>query len=340
MNTKNKIEWLLVLQGWAMLWVVIGHAGPADTLEEFPLWARLVYEYAYSFHMPLFIAVSGFLFYLTRINNPKWTYIPMLKEKLVRFGIPFVFFTLFAMILKSLLSSLVVRPSSITFSEFFHAIIYPSEGPMCEFWFLAVIMWLFALYPIWKVALRNTYTIIITSILTIVLHFVVPVNEFLALSRTAQLCSFFWWGILAAKFYCLDSNNNLYVDLFDTKLFRTPYLALLSAFFLSLHIFSLYIEIPYLPSIFGISFSFFFCLLLYKYLPKIFGSFRDYTYQIYLMGLFVQEFVKVIRYKMDLPFEFAYVISIVAGLYVPVLVSLVVKKIYFKPLNLCLGLKV
>lgn len=63
METNKKITWLLILQGWAMLWVVIGHAGPANHIEEFPHFAQILWNFAYSFHMALFIFISGFLFF-------------------------------------------------------------------------------------------------------------------------------------------------------------------------------------------------------------------------------------------------------------------------------------
>ena len=73
MAGKKRINWLLILQGWAMLWVVIGHAflGVAG---EGPAWENASFHFAYSFHMPLFMLVSGWLFYLTRLRvcETKW----------------------------------------------------------------------------------------------------------------------------------------------------------------------------------------------------------------------------------------------------------------------------
>ena len=69
MTQRKKIIWILILQGWAMLWVVIGHAflGSISCKAEWPTYARVLMDIAYSFHMPLFMFVSGYLFYLTRL---------------------------------------------------------------------------------------------------------------------------------------------------------------------------------------------------------------------------------------------------------------------------------
>ena len=64
---KKKINWLLILQGWTMLWVVIGHAFLGKPGEG-PQWENVLTYFAYSFHMPLFMLVSGWLFYLTRLR--------------------------------------------------------------------------------------------------------------------------------------------------------------------------------------------------------------------------------------------------------------------------------
>lgn len=64
---KKKLNWLLILQGWAMLWVVIGHA--PLSMDSMPLLVEWAYHFAYSFHMALFILVSGYLFQLTRLTK-------------------------------------------------------------------------------------------------------------------------------------------------------------------------------------------------------------------------------------------------------------------------------
>ena len=68
MSEKKRINWRVILQGWAMLWVVIGHAF-LGVVGEGPVWENSLVHFAYSFHMPLFMLVSGWLFYLTRLND-------------------------------------------------------------------------------------------------------------------------------------------------------------------------------------------------------------------------------------------------------------------------------
>lgn len=97
---RIKINWLLILQGWAMLWVVIGHSsllGPDNG----PVWESCLTKFAYSFHMQLFILVSGWLFFFTRLNIEKeWGYAKTIGEKTVRLLVPGLVFSLIAIAVK------------------------------------------------------------------------------------------------------------------------------------------------------------------------------------------------------------------------------------------------
>lgn len=201
MAERQKINWLLILQGWAMLWVVIGHAGPSPTLDDYPTYALWLHDFAYSFHMPLFIAISGFLFYLTRLKSEKWTYLVTMKEKLVRFGIPFVVFTFIALILKSVFAGSMDRATTISVSEFGKALICPYDGPMREFWFLAAIMWFFAMYPLWKLSLSEKWITISMLIVLMVVAFWYPETNYLAIQSVCTKAIYFYLGILSASIY-------------------------------------------------------------------------------------------------------------------------------------------
>ena len=67
---RKKITWILILQAWAMLWVVIGHSPLKMPISESdPFYVNILYDIAYSFHMPLLVLVSGYLFYMTRMES-------------------------------------------------------------------------------------------------------------------------------------------------------------------------------------------------------------------------------------------------------------------------------
>lgn len=115
MAEKGKINWLLILQGWAMLWVVIGHA-PLVEVTDGPVWVAALYKFAYSFHMPLFMFVSGWLFWRTRLGinesilgRQKWSYVQIVKDKALRLLLPGLVFSLVAYCVKILFPGEVNR---------------------------------------------------------------------------------------------------------------------------------------------------------------------------------------------------------------------------------------
>ena len=93
MTASNRINWLSVLQGWSMLLVVIGHVTLTNVFQnpETPVSAEIE-RIIYSFHMPLFMFISGFLFYLTKIGRDKG-YAETIGDKAKRLLIPYAAFT-------------------------------------------------------------------------------------------------------------------------------------------------------------------------------------------------------------------------------------------------------
>ncbi len=329
MAERQKINWLLILQGWAMLWVVIGHSGPSATFDDYPTYATFLWDTAYSFHMSLFIAISGFLFYLTRLDNEKWSYCATLKEKLVRFGIPFVVFTLVALIMKSVFSGSVDRATSLSIKELINAILYPYNGPMREFWFLATIMWYFAFFPLWRFLIRYEWLSYVALLGLAILCIWHPITDFLAIRHVCQYAFFFYGGIISAKLYkikpLLIMNNSFALVAFLTGVL--------------IYVIGRIYNIPLVKPVGGVILSLSIALWLEKVNTKTFNSFRNYTYQIYLLGIFFNVFVTIFRAKTGLPFPPLQILSLLLALYMPVLISKVLEWINWEPLLLCVGLK-
>ncbi len=170
-NKSKKLTWLLLLQGWAMLWVVIGHSPLAlskprpdifdlSTLDGFgAAIAYACYKFAYAFHMPLFIMISGYLFYKTRVAR-NWNFLPMIKEKWLRLGIPYISFIILGILIKFFYHS--GRPLDTSFIGIIKNFTHPFDGALQEMWFIAAIFLYFLLYPVYRFVLKNkTYSLIL-----------------------------------------------------------------------------------------------------------------------------------------------------------------------------------
>lgn len=331
MAGKKRINWLLILQGWAMLWVVIGHAflGVAG---EGPAWENALFHFAYSFHMPLFMLVSGWLFYLTRLRvcetnggGQIWSYGQIVKDKALRLLFPGLVFSIVAGALKLVFPGEMSRQVGLSFQEIAHQYLYPNDNPMRELWFIATLFWFFLLTPLWKLVLKQVWSMWLALATLTVLHFWHPYTEFLCLGRVFDYAICFYLGLVVSK-----------TDFVNKVLNKHVWLTLVTG--IVIYVIGTYTN-KSVTTLGGITFSFALALIADRYIPKLLFSFRDYTYQIFLMGIFAQMFIKIVFKHVNLPYFPTYLLCIAVGLYVPVIISKIIERINWMPLLLCVGLK-
>lgn len=320
---------MLILQGWAMSWVVIGHSTLEDPGQG-PVWENTLYHIAYSFHMPLFMLVSGWLFYLTRLkvkeNAPhtQWPYCKIVKDKTQRLLLPGIVFSVVAFVVKMVFPGEMSRQTGLSFSEVAHAYLYPYDNPLRELWFIVTLFWFFTLTPFWYYVIRNSYTKWGCLALLGCIHFINIEIDILCIGRVLSFAIWFYLGIIISKEEWAEKNVS-----------KWPVLTLLVG--VVVYIVGKY-SISFVTTIGGIIFSFGFALIADKCIPKLFCSFRNYTYLIFLIGIFAQILVKIVYRHINTPYLLTYLLCIIAGLYVPVLVSKIIEWINWKPLLLCVGL--
>ena len=329
--SNNRINWLLILQGWAMLWVVIGHA-PLGEVSDGPIWVRAFYKFAYSFHMPLFMLVSGWLFYRTRLGTgvlmkggQKWSYNQIVRDKVIRLLLPGLVFSGVAFAMKIAFPGEASRQVGLSFYEIAHAFLYPYDNPLRELWFIATLFWFFLMTPIWRVLMRTEWMMWPAIALLTVFHFWYPDIELLCIGRVFAYAIWFYMGLVISK-----------TELVEQFFVKFPWMTLFVGVFI--YVVGRHTN-EFITTLGGIVLSFGIAMLLDKHYPQTFCSFRDYTYQIFLIGIFAQILVKILYRHFDLPYLPTYLLCIAVGLYIPVVVSMVVKKINYRPLLLCVGLK-
>ncbi len=354
----KRINWLLILQGWAMLWVVIGHA-PLGNPGAGPAWETALYRIAYSFHMPLFMLVSGWLFYRTRLagsvagtgtgtgsgsvagTNGGWRYGAILRDKALRILLPGLVFSLVALALKVAFPGEMERQVSLSAGAILHTYLYPYDNALRELWFLVTLFWMFALTPLWRVVLRRPWSQWLVLALLVGLWFFPLRTGLLCLDKVCTHALWFYLGMVVSKedFAARCLAPRLWLLLLAGAAIYLLGLVAGVAFAWA----PVYLSVGSLMAIVGgILFSFGIALLADRFVPRIFFSFRDYTYQIFLMGIFAQIFVKILyRHALaSFPYPLVWLLCVLAGLYLPVLVARLAERISFRPLSLCLGLRV
>lgn len=325
---KRKIDWLTVLQGFSMLLVVIGHISLTNVPRDpsTPI-ATGIETTIYTFHMPLFIFISGWLFFFTCIGKEK-TYKDVLVSKLKRLAVPFLTFTLVTTLLKMAFPQLMHRVVDV--EEIINTFVLFSSNPLGEMWFLVVLFELMLLYPVYKFVLNSKTASVIVLLAGVLLNRIAP-SELLyfQLYRVCYMFPFFIVGMMCCKYKWQKYLNNIGA------------LVLLAILFTACNVLELLPPALEIVTVFvGIFFSLSLCMMLSKPLPWLFNSFRDYTFQIFLMGIFFQMAIRwvFVRIGNDSLFIPMWFLSVLVGVYVPTVIAKTIKKIAPKYICMCFGL--
>lgn len=138
MQDRNNL--ISFLQVFGILLVVIGHSDYGAPEE--PLW----HTWIYSFHMPLFMFISGFLLRygaerkgiaLADTNSG------FIWKKVKRLLIPYVCISTLAFFPKALLSRFAARPLEVSWDTYIRMLVYPWDNVIMFFWFLPTLFIIF-----------------------------------------------------------------------------------------------------------------------------------------------------------------------------------------------------
>lgn len=305
--------------------VVIGHVTLTNVFKNpaTPVSAEIE-RIIYSFHMPLFMFISGFLFYLTKIGRNK-NYGETIRDKAKRLLIPYAAFTCATFFLKYAFNPLMKRPVDFSWSEVLDILTFISN-PLAEMWFVSTLFLLFLFFPLYKWSLGNKARSGLLFCTALIIYFFFPKDiKLFCISYASNYLLFFYTGILVSKYG-------------GGKFFDTP--VFLSCSTVLMVLCSLFSSIPLLNIFVGIFFSLTLCMFLSRRFPGLFGSFREYTFQIFLMGIFFQIAIRFIYAKLGMAYLYwpLYIASILLALYMPVLISKAIRKTSSKVLNKCFGL--
>ena len=245
--------------------------------------------------------------------------------------IPFVFFVVVYYLIKCVFNQFAKTPIELSWTNFLESFVYYRGHSSQSLWFLAVLMFLMLLYPLFRYLCDNKYRMICFLLFCSGIFFIDTDLE----SR---------WNV----FYILEVQHYLVYFFFGIFFFRFElykYLTSIPAlcFLILLYAACYYFSLGLLTSIIGICMMCSLCLKIGTYLPNLFSSFMEYIFQIYLMSLPFQNFVELILWKHFFYNEqlllLFYAINLLSGLFIPVFISKLVERCPYKYLRLCFGLQ-
>ena len=228
----NYIKEANYLKGLAILLMFIGHAATPTFLKR-PLSYEIVVQFIYSFHMPLFFIVSGFLAVKSININFRNDYFLLLKKRIIKLGVPYVVIALITNI------ALNIASGNITINGFIESIkttiFYPELGAMGALWFLYALLIISILTPIiTKISLEASIIITIEAsiIITIIINIFGPRDlYFLAINRISFFIVYYLIGMYVRKCYedkKLKNINNKNIIIIGSVIFLGIYSLIIS----------------------------------------------------------------------------------------------------------------
>ena len=341
-----------LLSIWGILLVVLGHSGFEETIIQEKL--KFLHDWIYSFHMPLFFMISGYLLSHTNKNlidiNPQ----RFIQKKTLRLMVPYVVLGIVLFAIKYFFSNLSHATRDFSVSSFFLMFI----APACENSTMGYLWYLFTLYIIFilvlalcliKIDLNKPIWCLFILVITVVLGSQVSGMELFNLSSVFRYLPYFLIGILykhyelRLSFLITRSDNEMIADnnnrnsikdiLYYSKIGGTIKLVI----YISLSFIFNVVDLSFLGgaaaqiirSVTGLLMSVQLCCLLLdsRWVQKYILPMSNYSYSIYLLSWFGQYAVKIIAVNiLNLHWGIVVFAMFMAGISIPVLLCKIVDR--------------
>lgn len=148
----ERIGFVSYLQTIGIILVVVGHS-----FHEYPIdhgHSLLAYRLIYSFHMPLFVFISGYLLaYSTFIRDKRKRIKEFIVEKSRRLLVPYFVLGAITFIPRALMSGMADSTIELSWGSFAESLIYSDKLSVVFFWFLPAI---FIILNIAHIAIKAT----------------------------------------------------------------------------------------------------------------------------------------------------------------------------------------
>lgn len=120
--------------------VVVGHYFPENS----PVWYECLNKLIYSFHMPLFMFASGFIYMATKKEGE--SYSKFLVKKLKRLMLPYVIVSVIVISIKMLTEKHAFVENPVTAYAYIKMLYFPEAGYFL--WFIWALWWMFVIAPL------------------------------------------------------------------------------------------------------------------------------------------------------------------------------------------------
>lgn len=181
---QNRLIAIDYTRAFAIILVVIGHwvAKPE------PEWWHSLNKIIYVFHMPLFLAISGYLYMHTK--KPVG-YVKLLSGKFRRLLVPYFFTSLIIITLKLVSQGSAKVDNPVSIYSYIECLYYPAAGYFL--WFMWALWWMFVIVPLFKTR-TSRIALFVGCLILHGLNFSEP--QIFCIAQTLNMSVFFVAGTL------------------------------------------------------------------------------------------------------------------------------------------------
>nr|WP_320038227.1 acyltransferase family protein [uncultured Bacteroides sp.] len=186
----KQYDYITLSKAIGIILVVVGHFTSTVYM---PAYYSEIKNLIFSFHMPLFMILSGFLFQMSMSRKPDGiSLLPFLKKKFIRLMVPY-FFISAAIALLNFGLGLFMPVKRVVDWRYLLEILYTNVGGSAVFlWFMYT---LFVVFLISALCMKLKGGITILGILSVILYFI-PLPQIFYLSFVHSFIIYFWAGII------------------------------------------------------------------------------------------------------------------------------------------------
>ncbi len=320
-NCKKRIEWVDYLKAFACFLVVVGHLIQSlqkANIDTYNHITSFINYLIYLFHMPLFMCVSGFLYckYSSRYSINE--YRKFIVKKFFNLAIPyFTFYIMFVGVNMIFSTSVNTNRGIVDILNMFN-------NPMPPYWFLYSLLSIFIAIPLVEyVCSYNKKIVFLLLMLFKILSVLVKTNIYFVDTIMGYAIYFYFGCFIKEEKECKEKyrENVLLVGLYLIfSLVYYNYRKMLSDNIIEM-----------LNILFALA-GIWICVNIFRNKVKsiFLNTFKNYTFQIYLMHTIFAAGVRIILLKLNIDNYFIHlIVGLAVSIYVPVLISIISKKIKY-----------
>lgn len=323
--SKKRDKLMPMMSILGIILVVLGHSGYAGT--NIAIDCPRLCNWIYSFHMPLFFFISGFLFSLTNESFMEMDKKKILMKKIKRLLVPYFFIGVVLWCVKFVFSSFASVERYFSVGVFLKMFIAPSmEGStMGYLWYLITLFIVFVIMlvlPMLRVDLKKSAWCFVVGIFSWFLLRYIKGVEWFSISKVLWYIPFFITGILYKEYSVAIQRI---INRGGGNILLSIVLSV-SLTFLPMDFFWYKV----VAALIGIWMSLSVCHYLIKkeWIVNLLLPYGRYTYSIYLLSWFGQYATKILVVNMlHLSMWICIVLLFLMGLLVPIIVDRIIDRL-------------